>query len=223
MRHVSRTLRVALHWLFDRINLDSKIQIKYVDTKHQLADILTKRNFTRDEWSNLLHLFNISDCSLICCSQNFSLTSCSETMSNRVQKGEGRIVAKSKPTLNLASLLSTNSSTVQSPIASKSAGILRAPCQNDWTSTGRLGAREFNQDPASSSQRWKKDAVLDVVTRKLVATEEDQEHLKFCDGSKNTRRLVASGNSDTKGKGYFDHLIHNCLQTAYRTWRRFSR
>ena len=28
MRHVSRTNRVALDWLFDRINLDSKIQIK---------------------------------------------------------------------------------------------------------------------------------------------------------------------------------------------------
>ena len=32
MRHVSRTHRVALDWLFDRINLDSKIQIKYIDT-----------------------------------------------------------------------------------------------------------------------------------------------------------------------------------------------
>ena len=42
MRHVSRTRRVALHWLFDRINLDPKIQIKYIDTKNQLADILTK-------------------------------------------------------------------------------------------------------------------------------------------------------------------------------------
>ena len=39
MRHVSRTHRVALDWLFDRINLDSKIQIKYIDTKNQLADI----------------------------------------------------------------------------------------------------------------------------------------------------------------------------------------
>ena len=38
MRHVSRTHRVALDWLFDRINLDSKIQIKYIDTKNQLAD-----------------------------------------------------------------------------------------------------------------------------------------------------------------------------------------
>ena len=33
MKHVSRTHRVALDWLFDRINLDPKIQIKYIDTK----------------------------------------------------------------------------------------------------------------------------------------------------------------------------------------------
>ena len=59
MRHVSRTHRVALDWLFDRINLDTKIQIKYIDTKNQLADILTKGNFTRDEWNHLLTLFNI--------------------------------------------------------------------------------------------------------------------------------------------------------------------
>ena len=60
MRHVSRTHRVALDWLFDRINLDPKIKIKYIDTKNQLADIQTKGNFTRDEWNHLLCLFNIS-------------------------------------------------------------------------------------------------------------------------------------------------------------------
>ena len=58
MRHVSRTHRVALDWLFDGINLDPKIQIKYIDTKNQLADILSKGNFTRDEWNHLLCLFN---------------------------------------------------------------------------------------------------------------------------------------------------------------------
>ena len=42
MRHVSRTHRVPLDWLFDRINLDSKIQFNYIDTKNQLADFLTK-------------------------------------------------------------------------------------------------------------------------------------------------------------------------------------
>ena len=59
MRHVSRTHRVALDWLFDRVNLEPKIQIKYFDTKNQLADILTKGNFTRDEWNLLLCLCSI--------------------------------------------------------------------------------------------------------------------------------------------------------------------
>ena len=46
MRHVSRTHRVALDSFFDRINLDPKIQIEYIDTKNQLADMLTKGNFS---------------------------------------------------------------------------------------------------------------------------------------------------------------------------------
>ena len=94
MRHVSRTHRVALDRLFDRINLDPKIQIKYIDTKNQLADILTKRNFTRDEWNHLLCLFNIS---------HFSSTDCLEVMSKRTQEdaGEERVTAKSKPKMNL--------------------------------------------------------------------------------------------------------------------------
>ena len=78
MRHVSRTHRVALDWLFDRINRDSKIQIKYIDTKNQLADMLTKGNFTRDEWNHLLSLFiNIS---------HFSSTVCSAAMAKRIQQ-----------------------------------------------------------------------------------------------------------------------------------------
>ena len=59
MRHVSRTHRVALDWPFDRINLDPKIQNKDLDTKNQPADILTKSNFTREEWNHLLLLLNI--------------------------------------------------------------------------------------------------------------------------------------------------------------------
>ena len=77
MRHVSRTHRVALDWLFDRIDLDSKIQIKFIDTKNQLADILTKGSFTRDEWNHLLCLFNIG---------LFSPTVCSAAMAKRSQR-----------------------------------------------------------------------------------------------------------------------------------------
>ena len=94
MRHVSRTHRVALDWLFDRINLDPKIQIKYIDTKNQLADILTKGSFTRDEWNHLLTLFNIS---------HFSSTACIAAMAKRAQQesGEGLVTAKSRPMMNL--------------------------------------------------------------------------------------------------------------------------
>ena len=45
MRHVSRTHRVALDWLFDRINLDSRIQIIYNDTKKPTCRHLYKRQF----------------------------------------------------------------------------------------------------------------------------------------------------------------------------------
>ena len=111
MRHVSRTHRVALDWLFDRIGLDPKIQIKYIDTKNQLVDILTKGNFTRDEWNHLLCLFNIS---------HFSSTVCSGTMAKRLQQdsGEERVTAKSRPMMSLAARVPSNvsSSTSVSPV-----------------------------------------------------------------------------------------------------------
>ena len=73
---------IELIWIFG-------IQIKYIDTKNQLADILTKGSFTRDEWNHLLCLFNIS---------HFSPTVCSAAMAKRFQQdsGEERVTAKSK-------------------------------------------------------------------------------------------------------------------------------
>ena len=68
MRHVSSTCRVALDWLFDRINLEPQIQIKYVNTNDQLAAILTKGSFSSDEWNHLLRLFNIMNFSMFSCS-----------------------------------------------------------------------------------------------------------------------------------------------------------
>ena len=122
MRHVSRTHRVALDWLFDRINLDSKIQIKYIDTKNQLADILTKGNFTRDEWNHLLCLFNIS---------HFSSTVCSETMAKRLQNdsGEEGVTAKSNPMMNLVLRCSERTLDVLLSTASESPGKTRHESQ----------------------------------------------------------------------------------------------
>ena len=74
MRHVCGSHRVELDWLFDRINLDPQIQIKYVDTKNPLADILTNGNLTRDEWNHLLRFFNISNFSSVSCPQTTAST-----------------------------------------------------------------------------------------------------------------------------------------------------
>ena len=138
MRHVSRPHRVALDWLFDRINLDPKIQITYIDTKNQLADLLAEGNFTRDEWNHLLCLFNIS---------HFSPINSLEAMSKRTQEdaGEERVTAKSKPMMNLVSRHRVRDWNVLASTASESLGKTKSEGQNvplsslnvQQTSTGR--------------------------------------------------------------------------------------
>ena len=175
MRYVSSTHRVALDWLFDRTNLDPKIQIKYNDTKHQMAGILTKGNFTRDEWNHLLCLFNIS---------HFRSTNCLGVMSKRKQKesGEERVTAKSKPMMNLVSRCSERTPDVLASTASESLEKTRIESQiplSSWTEqhprTERLvmGAcsssySEWNADKKWSSQEWKSDELMEVRTGRPV-------------------------------------------------------
>ena len=175
MRHVSRTHRVALDWLFDRINVDPKIQIKYIDTKNQLADMLTNGNFPREKWNHLLCLFNIS---------LFSSTNCSGVMSKRMQEesGEERVTAKSKPMMNLVSRCSERNLNALASTASESPWKSRYESQfplSSWTEqqprTGRLveyayssSYSEWNADKKYSSQEWKSDEVLEVRTRRPV-------------------------------------------------------
>ena len=175
MRHVSRSHRVALDWLFDRINLDPKIQIKYIDTKNQLADMLTKGNFTRDEWNHLWCLFNM---------RKFSSINCSEVMSRGTQKdsGEERVTAKSKPMMNLVSRCSERTPDVlastasQSPVKTRHESQLPlSPQTEQHCRTGRpvLDAHsssysEWNADENWSSQEWKSDELREVRTGRLV-------------------------------------------------------
>ena len=151
MRHVSRTHRVALDWLFDRSNLDHKIQIKYIDTQNQLADILTKGNFTRDEWNDFLCLFNIS---------HFSSTTCSEVMSKRTQKesGEERVTAKSKPMMNLVSRCSERNPDVLASAASESPVKTRHESQfplRSQTEQHQRTGRPVEDAYSSSYSEWK--------------------------------------------------------------------
>ena len=110
------------------------------------------------------------------------------------QKEGNRIVAKSKPTaMNLAVTVSTSFSSVNSPIASKSPGILQASGRQIGCS-GKPDARRRNSTPdaASSSQGWQKDAPLDGCTRYPVATDKDQKYLNLPETG-GTGKLVAPG------------------------------
>ena len=44
-RHVTRTHRVDLDWLFERVIHDCTLSVKYDNTKDQIADVLTKERF----------------------------------------------------------------------------------------------------------------------------------------------------------------------------------
>ena len=54
---ILRTHPVNLLWFFDSINLDLGIQIKYVNTHYQIADILHKGPLTQERWTQLRQLF----------------------------------------------------------------------------------------------------------------------------------------------------------------------
>ena len=142
MRHVSRTHRVALDWLFDRINLDSKIQIKYIDTKNQLADILTKGSITRDEWNHLLSLFHII---------HFSSTVGSASMAKRIQQesGKERVTAKSRPMMNLTARMPT----VVSSSTSSSPGKTWYECQDPGKSVASDDRTEKPVQPSQSDYK----------------------------------------------------------------------
>ena len=156
MRHVSRTHRVALDWLCDRTYFGPpKFKSVTLTPKHQVADMLTKGNFTLDEWNSLLHLFNGSHFSSTCCTENFSLIRCS-TVAKRIQdrKEEKRVVSKSRPAVMTTSshFNATSSSAASSPIASKSPGMPIASGKPD----SRMSSKSF--DAASTSQVRLNDA-----------------------------------------------------------------
>ena len=87
-------------------------------------------------------------------------------------------MAKSRPmVMNLASSVATRSSSVGSPIASRSPGILKASKRQVGLS-GRPDAsanQNSNPDAASSSQSWQRDAQMFISTRKIVAWSKGSE------------------------------------------------
>ena len=60
LRHVNRTQRVCLDWLLERLQNASGISLRYVHTKQQVADVLTKAGFRGPQWDHLLKLAGLS-------------------------------------------------------------------------------------------------------------------------------------------------------------------
>ena len=149
MRHESRIHRVALDWLFDRIN---------VDPKNQLADMLTRGHFTRDEWSHRLRVLNIMNFSMISCSYFLSIEK-PNTMSKSAQErrtGEEPVEAKSRP----VSLILRSLSADQPPMLDSGTSYSLESCRLGWNSdlTGpEKSGRERSENSASSSQVWHRD------------------------------------------------------------------
>ena len=165
-------------WLVVRSNqYGPQIHIKYTDTKNQLADMLTKGNFTRDTWNHLLCLFNIS---------HFSSAECSEVMSKRTQKesGEERVTAKSRTMMNLIARSSERAPAALSSTASESPVKTRQESQNPLSPQAEKHYRtvrpvvyaysssysDWNVDKTWSSQEWKSDELMDDRTGQPVVT-----------------------------------------------------
>ena len=127
--------------------------------KTQLADILTKGNFTRDEWNHLLTLFNIS---------HSSSTVCSAAMAKRIQQesGEERVTAKSRPMMNLtARMTSVVSSSTSSNLGRTSYGYQdpgKSVASDDRSekpeNSSPPGYSKEDYGRSWSSQEWKSGA-----------------------------------------------------------------
>ena len=127
--------------------------------KTQLADILTKGNFTRDEWNHLLNLFNIS---------HFSSTVCSATMAKRAQQesGEECVTEKSRLMMNLTARMPSvvSSSTSSNPGRTwhgyqdpgKSVAVDDRSVKPDRLSPA--GSSKLDYGQSWSSQEWKSGA-----------------------------------------------------------------
>ena len=143
------------------------------------------------------------------------------------EKGEERIVAKSKPTLNLVPQTVASSSKAPSSSASNRPGILRASSQSSSlvASAGSLAAEDSNQnDAASSSQVWQSDAETNESARRLAAAGTNQN----LDFHASVRRLAAEKsdiidddaewpNNYRISRAYVTHL-EKVYEFATETW-----
>ena len=166
MRHVSRTHSVALDWLFDRINLDPKIQVRYIDTK--------LKGFSHVMGGTIFFICVISAISAPLAAPRISARKAAPQWPRgfKVKKEEERVVSKSRPAvMNMSSCIATSSSTASSTIAPKSPGMSIASGKPE----SRMSIEPNSFDAASTSQVRLKDAYLRGLMEKQRRDPSHQE------------------------------------------------
>ena len=71
LKHLSRTHRVNLDWLSERLRDDPNVYGRYIHTTMQLADLFTKGEFTADTWCNLCTLLRLGPPGLVVTRKDF--------------------------------------------------------------------------------------------------------------------------------------------------------
>ena len=141
--------------------LDPKIQIKYVDTKNQLADPLTKGSFTRDEWDHLcqpLSFIQKAECHIQGSSGKY--------FQRRFDSGETETIEFGvKEPRERGEKHPQDSSDSNSPANQE----LDQSCVS---SSGRNLTRNINQNPTMYSQERQRDDTQSSSTRKLGRRDE---------------------------------------------------
>ena len=129
-----------------------------LDTKNQLADMLTKGSFTRDGWCNLLRLFNFMIFSMFSRSHLRSIAKAT-TMSKRIQERkteEELALAKPRSVCLISRNLNREQSSSFVPDASNVLENSQLDSGSVQRSCGKL-QRNRNPNPATCSQVWKED------------------------------------------------------------------
>ena len=190
MRHVSRTHRVALDWMFDRINLDPKIQIKYVDTRNELADMSTKGGFTRYEWNRHLRL-NIMNLSMSSCSHFCKfLSGPVRKQSATSKRGQEGTSEESSPMAKSRSMMSAIAKPRPMSLVSHSLLSERNNSSRNLSDSSNPGDAEVDQGGVSSSVgKLTRDTSQNPAEQSQVTQQEDTQHAESSKSSSVWERM----------------------------------
>ena len=156
-----------------------KNQIKYVDTKNQLADTLTKGSFSRDEWNRFLCLFNVMSFPmfLVAIAVVFFLTIGSESRAPYQKEVNGRLQVKAHQWQN------------QKPMVPAKARLLSLVARNPRSETNSSQDLGYPANPGNADER--KEV---VIASGNIGQSALRSEVGYSQVSRQENALMTSGN-----------------------------